>query len=212
MNIRALMMGSPHRMSHVYRYSSIAVLRRQHVAEHTFYVSFYALNIAYALIREGFKVCIGKLLERAIVHDIDESHTGDFLRTVKYGTPGLKEALDGVSSSMMLKMVDELDTDLRLYSSWLCSKVDDLEGHILEVADLAEVGSYVLEEIRLGNRHVAPILSEVAKYISQFMVCHSECPTRKYAQEICLLLHEQAVEFDCAGAEDIGRILAATEQ
>lgn len=170
LDIKEMLTGGIHRMSHVYRYSSLPTLRKENVAEHTFYVVLYSYLIGKDLdarfledlARIHPSIDFGDLLARALLHDIDESHTGDFLRTVKYGHPDLKTALDQISESMVHKMSTELGVDF--YDPWKGAKNRDMNGWILEIADLARVVSYVMEEIKSGNRHIVNVLAEVRDY------------------------------------------------
>lgn len=171
LDFAAMMAGKHHRLSHVYRYSSIPALRRENVAEHSWYVAFYSFLIAQDLISRGQPVDLGKLLSRAIVHDLDESMTGDFLRVVKYSHPGLKSALDEVSVSMMNAISDDLKVGIT--DTWASAKADDIEGMIVEVVDLARVLSYVVEEIKSGNEHMRPIIGECIKYFELFIEKYS---------------------------------------
>lgn len=181
-SIQSMMAGGIHRMSHVYRYSSVPVIRRENVAEHSWYVAFYSWILAQDLERRGYKIDYGKLLSRALVHDLDESMTGDFLRHVKYGHPDLKRALDEVSVSMLCKMEQDLGISIR--PMWESAKADDLEGEIIEVVDLGRVISYVLEEMKLGNTHVSGIIQECCNYIEKFVEEKPDSPVAVYAQAI----------------------------
>jgi 5'-deoxynucleotidase YfbR-like HD superfamily hydrolase len=177
--VAALMAGSINRMSHVYRYSSVPVIRKENVAEHSWYVAFYSFFLAQALNKEGYKIDYGKLLSRALVHDLDESMTGDFLRHIKYGHSDLKRVLDEVSVTMIHKIQEDLGTEFE--DIWASAKANDIEGDIVSVVDLARVLSYVYEEVKLGNRHVAYILDECCDYISKFVATHEKSPVLPYA-------------------------------
>lgn len=196
-NIAELLSGSIHRMSHVFRYSSVPVIRRENVAEHTFYVAMYAYLIAQDLIQQGYEVDLGVLLSRTLVHDLDESMTGDFLRYVKYGHPDLKKALDEVSMSMIDKMTTSLRTGgSAVKKSWSEAKADDIEGHIVQIVDLARVITYVWEEIQTGNRHVKRILPECCSYIQEFISAFPDSPVTPYAVQI--VQWAEAKERECS--------------
>jgi len=170
LSIDQMLHGGVHRLSHVNRYSSIPTLRKENVAEHTFYVCLYSYLLAMDYetwmtgrgIEETLRPDYGTLLARAMLHDLDESHTGDFLRTVKYGHPDLKAALDKVSRSMVRKMEDELGVEIMPF--WSSAKAPDLEGQIIEIADLCRVASYLYEEHNMGNIYVRPLFSELRAY------------------------------------------------
>lgn len=184
-DINELLSGSIHRMSHVYRYSSVPTSRKENVAEHSWYVAFYAYLIGQDLQNQGYEINFGELLSKALVHDLDESMTGDFLRYVKYGHPDLKRALDEVSVTMINKMGYALRSGGKaIKQHWSEAKSHDIEGDIIQVADLARVMSYVLEEVKMGNLHVSHIIGECAEYIKEFIETRKDSPVRSHAKEI----------------------------
>ena len=184
LNIDGMLGGSINRISHVNRYSSILVHRKENVAEHCWYVAFYAFLIGADLKAAGYNVGMGKLLSRALVHDIDESMTGDFLRTVKYSHPDLKGVLDEVSVAMIDKIAQELGGGTlpeEIGHAWLDAKADDIEGEIIQLVDLAQVVSYVWEEVQSGNEHVRYILGECAAHIRKLDI---QDPVAPYVKEV----------------------------
>ena len=180
-------------MSHVNRYSSIPIIRRENVAEHSWYVTFYAYLIGVDLVRRGEVVDMEKLLTRALLHDIDESMTGDFLRVVKYGHPNLKKDLDEVSESVISDMEGSIGLLEALREPWKSAKADDLEGAIIQVADLARVASYVQEEISTGNTNVANVLRECKGYMMELVDDDSQ--VREYAAGIIDWIEERLAGF-----------------
>lgn len=162
LDLRLLLTGVTRRAAHVYRYSSRPVHRKEGVAEHIFYASFYSLVIAKFLIQKGIFVDLGKVLERAVVHDLDEALTGDFLRPVKYGDPAIKEGLDRLSRRFLSEISAQFGVDLT--NSWETAKDESLEGRILYLADLLCVVAYVHEEFLYGNRHLRVVFVEVRDY------------------------------------------------
>lgn len=164
--ISALIRGSVKRISHTFRYSSLPVIRRENVAEHSWLVSFYSLMIAKDIQRDtGCSVDYGKLLSRALLHDIDESSSGDVIRVVKYASKDLKEAWDKVAEHLVLKLQEAIRVPI--HEEWSTAKADDLEGDVIKVADFASVISYVIEEILTGNKHLEPVLHEVRDYLRE---------------------------------------------
>jgi len=191
LNIRAMLTGSIKRLAHVYRFSSLPVIRRENVAEHTCFVSIFCLLIGKDLEQRGWNVDYEKLLKNSLLHDIDESLSGDFLRCVKYGIPGLKQLLDEASHGFMKDIGDQLKIDL--IPDWKDAKDESLEGSVLAVADLLGVISYVLEEFAGGNRHLLYILKEVDGYYERLEKT-IQSPMMKYvrdARKLILEIHEQ---------------------
>ncbi|MCG8433046.1 MAG: HD domain-containing protein [Gammaproteobacteria bacterium] len=195
MDIEQMLEGGVHRMSHVYRYSSVPVVRKENVAEHSWYVAFYAMLIGQALARDGHEVDFGLLLSRALVHDVDESHTGDFLTYIKYGHPGLKRALDETSAKMIRKIEEDLNLRDSLMDFWTLAKADDIEGHIIRVVDLARVASYVWEEIRMGNKHIAHILPDCKSHVETFIRQYHDSPVTPYAHKVVVWIDSVFTQF-----------------
>jgi len=172
LELSQVLSGKLRNMAHVYRYSSIPTLRRENVAEHSFYCALIAYLIATDLrdnnpdIEELANLRVGILLERALLHDIDEAITGDFLRKVKYSIPGLKEMLNKVAVDSLVQVSSDVGVDLK--TRWLECKDPSLEGNILALSDFLCVVSYVLEEVRSGNTHIRPVLGEVKGYLQKF--------------------------------------------
>ena len=184
-SMSTLIESSPHRLSHVYRYSSIPIIRKENVAEHSFYVAFYSYLIAKEMVIRDYDVDVGVVLSRALLHDLDESHTGDFLREVKYGHPHLKRVLDEVSVSMIEGMTEELNIDLK--PDWVSAKNDDIEGAIVKIADFLRVASYMYEEYRLGNQHLWDRSPELMEYLVQLL---GELRDKDYASGLLVYIEE----------------------
>lgn len=186
LDLEALLEGGVHRMSHVYRFSSLPTLRKENVAEHTFYVTLYAYLLAKDIeCKYDIEIDYADILSRAMLHDVEESHTGDFLKTVKYGHPGLKGALEEVAFSMVRKIGEELGVSVE--EQWGRAKADDFAGQLIEIADLARVISYALEEIKVGNTYMKPILEEVKSYYDMILVNNAFTTypfLRVYAEEM----------------------------
>lgn len=161
-----MLRGALNRASFVTRYSSHPVLIKENVAEHSFYVAMYSL----ILVNEcGIRCDLKKLLARALVHDIDESVTGDFQRTFKYGSPELRRALhDGAKAFTwdMLRVYSR-HTQATLYHLWDSAKDSDIEGEIILVADFLAVVAYIIREIRMGNEYGLAIASQCAVYANE---------------------------------------------
>ena len=168
LDVDEMLSGSSRRMAHVRRYSGIPMNGTENVAEHQYFVSLYSLLMALDMNRNGdYDLDIGRLLTRAVLHDIDESMTGDFLRKVKYKTPGLKKELDMVAGNFVSEMESQLG--ISLYPSWRSAKdYSTIEGRILALADFMQVASLVCEQIALGNLDLRMLSAyeEVTDYLS----------------------------------------------
>lgn len=178
LSIKELLIGMPVRLRYVDRFSTCRVMKKESVAEHSFYVAFYCLTIAKwcetSAIKRQPTINLGKLLTKALFHDIDEAATGDVPRFFKYSDPKLKEHLDEVAlkgveqiaaklwGKDMLGVVEEIEL------CWKNAKDNTLEGKILEFADFLSVLSYAAEEIRSSNFTMREHLSAMVEYYEKF--------------------------------------------
>lgn len=182
LDVVRMLTGSLRRMSSVFRYSSIPVNRRENVAEHTFYCSLYAFLLAQQIKKDnpGIVIDMALLLEHALLHDLDEALTGDFLRSVKYGHPDLKKALDELSTILVGRLSKELGYGIQ--DHWSQVSKSRLEGEILALSDLLCVVAYVYEERCSGNHHTDFIFREVREYL---MGKFHEYPSKP--ETVCLI-------------------------
>lgn len=159
-NLTELLAGDTRQMSSVIRYSSIPHGRGENVAEHSFYVIFYALLIAKDMMRDGYPVKTLDLLVAATIHDLDEAVTGDIIRTVKYSSEELRDKLGEVADLYCRHTLRKLDVDAEeLYDLWAHARdTRKIEGQILQLADMLSVVSYCIERIRSGNSYMQTIL------------------------------------------------------
>ena len=94
------------KMSEVIRYSGLHSTKPEDLASHTLEVQLLCLRVYNELVDDydldeslsdrellEFKV---ELLERALIHDIDEVITGDFPRPLKYYNDAIRDAIEEV--------------------------------------------------------------------------------------------------------------------
>jgi 5'-deoxynucleotidase YfbR-like HD superfamily hydrolase len=166
--IRELLQGRMRRVVHTRRFSGHPLLRQETVAEHSYLTAHYALCIAISCVREGSRdIDYGKLLSRAIMHDVDEAVSGDLLRPIKYSSPEFRAMWEKISKDAMYGLCREMDMP-ELYPIWEHAKDDSLEGEILALADLISVHGYLQEEIAMGNTLALKSLRESVPYLTEF--------------------------------------------
>lgn len=167
LDMRALLTGSVRRVSHTTRFSGTPTLRPESVAEHHYVTAQYAMLIGLEMIQLGGAVNMGKLLTRALVHDLDEALMPDLPRPVKYSDPELTTVWHKLAHNAVVKLEAELGVLISDY--WYEAKERSLEGDILAVADMLSVIGYVIEEIRLGNSYMKEVLENSTKYIRDLL-------------------------------------------
>lgn len=157
LNVREMMVGKPIKMRYVYRFQACRVNDRESIIEHTGFVGMYAMLIAMYVeeTAQNLRVDYRVLMQRAMVHDMEEVVTGDFPRPYKYSNEELKQALDRAAPMAFREVITGL-VDKRtqgvLGKVWEQAKADDLEGHILLLADFLSALSYIVQEVQAGNK------------------------------------------------------------
>lgn len=193
LNLRELIDGGPTRLRYVFRYSTCRVGQPESVAEHSYYVCLYALLIArwvdenktLPLGEDGHSVLLANLLQRAILHDLEEAISGDFPRNFKHSEPELEKMLATASQKAFEQLLtpiidppsseadaEETTSDIvdEYIVSWLDSKDGTPEGRILEFADFLAVLSFMRQEgAATDNRIIERHVKEMDKYFENFL-------------------------------------------
>ena len=182
-NLAEMLGGNLSRVRNVIRFSNSPRIKDESVAEHSFFAAYYSLVLGHVLqAYEDVNVDFGLLLSRALVHDLDESITGDFVRHFKYEDPDLHERLDDASSCLMSCAFDSTCEDISnvLHELWKTAKAPStVEGDLMAFADFLSVLSYVMNEIDCGNRKLIQQLDDMYTYAGSFrerMIFRQEFP------------------------------------
>lgn len=164
MNFTDLAFNPMSRMNEVSRYSSVYQETSESLAEHVTDVLTMSYIIANHLIQDfGEKVNLGALLEKCLLHDIDEVITGDVPRNTKYATDTVHEELDNVANSAV-KMIEGY-VGIPIHQTWRFAK-SEKEGQILKVVDMLCVAKKCITEIELrGNLSFLKVVSELETHL-----------------------------------------------
>lgn len=142
------------RLSEIWRWAVVPVLRRQNVAEHSFHVTCIARLVAddHAILRAGnFR---RELLEYCLDHDEDESISGDspsnYKRWLKKKNTvgGLKPTLS--PDPVGIAILDLLDIE-----------TSAAVKHVAKIADIIEALTYISEEEAMGNQRLGHIRADI---------------------------------------------------
>lgn len=164
--MRDIFLGSTVRASHIVRYSTIPVHHQESVAEHSFYVALYTTLMGRALSCEPS--IVGAAVQYALIHDIDECLTGDFLRSFKYSDPLLTKAIHSGAEQAAGRILQELG-DPSLLGYWVDAKSHRASGMLVRFADFLSVGSYLFREASLGSAYAIRMLkTEYRTYMMSF--------------------------------------------
>jgi 5'-deoxynucleotidase YfbR-like HD superfamily hydrolase len=146
-----LLRGSVNNLAFVDRYATFKFRRKENVAEHSYYVALYSLIVAEELFPG--ECDRGRLLTLALLHDLPESLSGDFVITFKRYDLDLRQRIEQASFDMMheehhkeglpsflAEAAEEYDKDNLSIESW-----------IVTFADRLHVATRLIEEADLGN-------------------------------------------------------------
>lgn len=155
------------RMNEVSRYSSVYQETNETLAEHVTEVSTMSYLIAKTLMSFGEKVDIGSLLERCLLHDMDEVLTGDIPRNTKYATVEVHEELNKVACEAVGLIEGMLN--INLLWVWETAKKGK-EGVILKIVDMLCVVKKCVTEIELrGNLTFLKVVAELETHLTNML-------------------------------------------
>jgi len=172
LNIREMLRGDLVRLRYVDRYSTCRVNHRETVAEHSFFVALYATLIGqWYEFWHGTPLNWRKLMSKTVIHDVEESRSGDWPRNFKHSDPTLRAELDRVAATAMRQLADNLvegQWQVELADSWKTAKDNSPEGLVVSFADFLSVLSYVIQEIESGNRNAVEHIEKLDAYFGEF--------------------------------------------
>lgn len=170
MNFQSLAFNPAGRSNEIVRYSSVHQEQEETLAEHITDVSMMSYFIAKSIekVSEGREVInIGSLLEKCLLHDLDEVLTGDITRNTKYATKRVHSELDKVAQSAV-DMISSI-TDINLTDAWKSAK-QGKEGLIVKIVDMLVVVKKAIIEIELRHNFTfLKVVSELSSHISRLI-------------------------------------------
>ena len=134
-------------LGEIVRYNDRKKIRKESVAEHSFYVAHNVVKICSLYnVPDEIK---HTALEMAIAHDIPEIFTGDIGYITKRDNPELAKALEITELKQLKKNMPEHYQAFKSYVEGLKNK--DTASIIVKLADVISVLQYSNNEIDLGN-------------------------------------------------------------
>lgn len=161
------------RMSDVVRYSWTKVLKKENLAEHSYYVSIISDCIVED-IEKNFEIKIDKykVLKYALYHDIEEIFTWDIVSPVKYKSEKLRQELEKVGYLILEEEIQKsfpkhiANMIINTHKDYEEHKQENLENMIVKFADIIQAISYTISEQKLWNtylQHVTQNLINILK-------------------------------------------------
>jgi len=141
-------------MSAVQRFSRLRMVHPENVLAHTGMVCVFAYAIASTLIEKGRRelrpLDLSVVLARAVVHDMDETITGDIVRPTKYFSGTLREELGKLEAEGISNIAAALGLPL-IKPTFDFAKYGR-EGYVVKLADmLSALCTVYIEVCVVGN-------------------------------------------------------------
>ncbi len=153
--------GDVRRLSYADRFTTIPVNIRENVAEHSYWVAFYAVLIhRHIFPGESCAPLLGAISLYALVHDLPECITGDVVRTFKYSSEALKNAIDDAEDLMVEKLPGSVQELFPLWKTLAGDKVSYVKA-VVKAADFLSLFQYLNRERLRGNEEILPFLERM---------------------------------------------------
>lgn len=168
MNFTTLAFNQMSRMNEVCRYSSVYQETNESLAEHVTEVLTMSYLIAKNLEKLGEKIDKGVLLEKCLLHDMDEVLTGDIPRNTKYATDAVHKELNLVAEDAV-RLIEKTLGDIQIFDAWKSAK-EGKEGVVLKIVDMLCVVKKCITEIELrGNRSFLKVVTELETHLTNMI-------------------------------------------
>lgn len=125
-----------------------------------------------------------EVMERALVHDLEEVITSDVPRYVKRNTDSMKEEFDHLERDAVEEITKETDHSDRIRSVWERSKDQTIEGQIIAAADILAAIYGGIREYRLGNDHLIEEMYDAGGIEDAIEICEGIEPAEKILNDL----------------------------
>lgn len=129
----------------IQRYSITPRITNETVAEHSFFVATYVMELY-----KDYKFDLNKAVQMAIIHDFAESFIGDITLSTKTMCPDLVEAVSNAEKEVMFQNFPSFIYEF--YREY--EQRTSVESLIVKLADTMQVKQYAGNEIELGNNSI----------------------------------------------------------
>lgn len=129
----------------IQRYSITPRITNETVAEHSFFVATYVMELY-----KDYKFDLNKAVQMAIIHDFAESFIGDITLSTKTMCPELVKTVAEAEKEVMFQNFPSFIYEL--YREY--EQRTSVESLIVKLADTMQVKQYAGNEIELGNNSI----------------------------------------------------------
>jgi len=140
----------------VQRFSVYKCHFREDVAQHSYMTALYAMILADLERRRGREVNVEKVLRMAILHDAEESRTGDIHHPFKHQDSAFTKTIDDRALEWFRNLMHNLPYTLAhdYVEVRKSEQQNSTEANLVRAADKLEALLWAYEEYLLGNEHV----------------------------------------------------------
>lgn len=143
------------------RYSLMYQIKEESLADHIADVGVLSYLLTLRFNSYGEKLNVGGVLEKVLLHDLDEVLTGDIPRSTKYYSEAGLDAMKGVALDAITRLANSLPGSEGLVDKWKSAK-QGKEGSVLVLADMLCVARKVVTEVKiLGNGYFLKVAYEM---------------------------------------------------
>lgn len=143
-------------ISHVVRFNGQPQQFRESLAEHSFYVAYFVMIIGEFLKKHKENIDETKILKMSLIHDMEETISGDILSPFKHYNDEILQAIGKVNQETIKVVFGDLPDDInnKMIGLWTEeSEQKTIEAQIVKVADKLSLISKCYEEAKMGNKN-----------------------------------------------------------
>lgn len=153
------------KLNEVKRYSGTYLQEPESLSQHVTDVLMMSYIIGRRLISYGEHIDMGVLMEKGLLHDIDEVFTGDLPRNTKYANERIKFELDNVAREAVEAFSETYPGLDAMVSVWDEAK-EGKEGAIVKLVDMLSVVRKASMEVEVyGNKSCLKIIKELPMHL-----------------------------------------------
>jgi len=141
LNNKLLMTDRIYNLRFVQRYSLTPRITSETVAEHSFFVAAFVLEL-----HKTYEFDLGKAMTMAIIHDFAECEIGDITLTAKLNHPSLVKEVEKAERKVMKSFGDPIH---ELYEEYITR--ESVESLVVKYADILQVRQYLRNEAKIGQ-------------------------------------------------------------
>jgi len=156
------------RLKNLARFNNISRINTETVAEHSYFVAFYTMLLADKV----YGINTELALKLALVHDIEETISGDLPHNVKEKYPEFLLNLEEMNDSIVKDIFSSNGEYLDLWRE--VRGLETKEARLVHLCDIISVILYTKNEIEMGNTHMIHICEKTRELLNTFVLKYPE--------------------------------------